>query len=214
LRRRAERLAEETPTLVGLAHGFSFPLAYFEAHGLPLDWPAFLDDFQRHWPTDKEHTYVDFVRHGMTGDGAAVRFGDWRWRRATEEAAGMTKSLFHFQAPGSVAKATHAGLPWLRFIRQRLGARVHVWPLDGWDIPAGRSALVEAYPRLWRLDVPRAGRNDHQQDAYAIAAALRRVDGIESLGPFLRPELTAEERRRAEIEGWILGLIRGGDRAG
>src|SRR5262249_29181307 len=34
-----ERLREEPPTLVGLDHGFSFPLQYFETHGLPLDWP-------------------------------------------------------------------------------------------------------------------------------------------------------------------------------
>ena len=50
-----DRLAEATPTLVGIDHGFSFPLRYFEAHGLKPDWPAFLDDFQRHWPTDEEH---------------------------------------------------------------------------------------------------------------------------------------------------------------
>jgi hypothetical protein len=29
-----------------------------KAHGLKPGWPAFLDDFQRHWPTD-EDTYVD-----------------------------------------------------------------------------------------------------------------------------------------------------------
>src|SRR5262249_12417179 len=54
----AERLAEQVPTLVGIDHGFSFPLRYFEAYGLKPDWPAFLDDFQRHWPTDDDHTYV------------------------------------------------------------------------------------------------------------------------------------------------------------
>ena len=49
-----ERLAEHVPTLVGIDHGFSFPLRYFEVHGVAPDWPAFLDDFQRHWPTDIE----------------------------------------------------------------------------------------------------------------------------------------------------------------
>jgi hypothetical protein len=42
---------------------------------------------------------------------------------------------------GAVAKSTHAGIPWLRFIRQRLGARVHFWPFDGWDIPDSRFEL-------------------------------------------------------------------------
>jgi hypothetical protein len=45
--------------LVGIDHGFSFTLQYFEQHGLPLDWSSYLDDFQRHWPTD-EDIYVDF----------------------------------------------------------------------------------------------------------------------------------------------------------
>ena len=31
----AERLAEQVPTLVGIDHGFSFPLRYFEAYGPP-----------------------------------------------------------------------------------------------------------------------------------------------------------------------------------
>ncbi|MGZ8410789.1 MAG: hypothetical protein ACXWVS_12860, partial [Hyphomicrobium sp.] len=80
-----DKLAEDTPTLVGIDHGFSFPLRYFEAHGLEHDWAAFLDDFQRHWPTG-EDIYVDFVRDGTIGNGAA-RMGDLRWRRLTEERA-------------------------------------------------------------------------------------------------------------------------------
>ena len=151
-----ERLAEDVPTLVGIDHGFSFPLRYFEAHGLLPDWPRFLDDFQRHWPTDEDHTYVDFVRDGIRGNGAA-RMGNARWRRLTEERAGGAKSVFHFDVQGSVAKSTHAGIPWLRFIRQRLGARVHFWPFDGWDIPAGRSAIAEVYPALWCAQLRQRG---------------------------------------------------------
>jgi hypothetical protein len=60
-----ERLAEDTPTLIGIDHGFSFPLRYFEVHCLLPDWPSFLDDFQRHWPTEDDHAYVDFVREGV-----------------------------------------------------------------------------------------------------------------------------------------------------
>jgi len=74
-----ERLSEEPSALVGIDHGFSFPLQYFEQHNLPHDWHAFLDDFQQHWPTDDGHTYVDFVRDGLCGDGAA-RCGNSRWR--------------------------------------------------------------------------------------------------------------------------------------
>jgi len=51
-----ERLAEDLPTLLGIDHGFSFPLRYFEVHRLVSDWPAFLEDFQPHWPMDGDYT--------------------------------------------------------------------------------------------------------------------------------------------------------------
>ena len=199
-----ERLAENSPSLVGIDHGFSFPLRYFESHGLKPDWPAFLDDFQHHWPTDGDHTYVDFVREGAFGNGAA-RTGNARWRRLTEERAGGAKSVFHFDVQGSVAKSTHAGIPWLRFIRQRLSERVHFWPFDGWDIPAGSSVIAEVYPGLWSRGFAREGRTGDQHDAYSIAAWLSRADRVGNLGPFLRPALTPPERAVAEVEGWILG---------
>ena len=47
-------LSAEKPILVGIDHGFSFPVRYFQENGVPLDWRAFLDDFCRHWPTDED----------------------------------------------------------------------------------------------------------------------------------------------------------------
>lgn len=199
-----ERLAEDTPTLVGIDHGFSFPLRYFEQHGLALDWPAFLDDFQHHWPTD-ENIYVDFVRWGLEGNGAA-RLGNSRWRRLTEIRAGGAKSVFHFDVTGSVAKSSHAGIPWLRFIRQQLGGRVHSWPFDGWVVPTGQSAIAEVYPALWSRQFASEGRTRDQHDAFSIAAWLSRADREGSLGAFMKPELSPEERALAQVEGWILGV--------
>ena len=161
--------------------------------------------FQRHWPTDDDHTYVDFVREGAFGNGAA-RTGNARWRRLTEERAGGAKSVFHFDVQGSVAKSTHAGIPWLRFIRHRLGERVHFWPFDGWDIPAGRSAVAEVYPSLWSHNLPREGRDAHQHDAYSAAAWMRRADLDGGIAAFLHPPLAPAERTVAQIEGWILGV--------
>jgi hypothetical protein len=199
-----EKLVENVPTLVGIDHGFSFPLRYFETHGLKLDWPSFLDDFQSHWPTD-EDIYVEFVRDGLRGNGAA-RMGNTRWRRLTEERAGSAKSVFHFDVQGSVAKSTHAGVPWLRFIRHRLGGRVHFWPFDGWDIPAGRSAIVEVYPALWSHGFSRADRTGDQHDAFSIAAWLSHADRDEGLPTSLNPDLSPSERTQAQVEGWILGV--------
>jgi hypothetical protein len=75
-----EILSEDVPTLVGIDHGFSFPLRYFENHGILPNWPTFLEDFQCHWPTDGDTIYVEFIRKGSLGNGGA-RMGNSRWRR-------------------------------------------------------------------------------------------------------------------------------------
>jgi len=114
--------------------------------------------------TDQDNVYVDFVRDGIRGS-AMARSGNPRWRRLTEVRA-RAKSVFHFDVQGSVAKSTHAGIPWLRHLRQRTAGRVHFWPFDGWQIPSGRSVVAEVYPALWNRSFPREDRDSHQQDAY------------------------------------------------
>jgi hypothetical protein len=198
-----EHLPEMQPTLVGIDHGFSFPLRYFDKYHLPHDWPAFLDDFQRHWPTDDQYAYVDFVRDGLRGNGAA-RCGNTRCRRVTEVRA-AAKSAFHFDVPGSVAKSTHAGLPWLRYIRLHVPG-VHFWPFDGWDVPAGRSVVAEVYPSLWSRAFAQVNRNEHQHDAFSVAEWMRRSDLDGTLADFLAPALAPAERKAAYVEGWILGI--------
>lgn len=200
------RLSEESTTLVGIDHAFSFPLKYFDSCHLKRDWVAFLEDFQRHWPTDQDSVSVDSVRQGKVGNGAA-RSGSSRWRRLTEERAGSAKSVFHFDVPGAVAKSTHTGLPWLLYLRQHLGDRVHFWPFDSWTIPAGRSVVAEVYPSLWRHGFASEGRTNDQQDAYAVATWMRQADRDGRLGELFDPSLTPDERELAHVEGWILGVM-------
>jgi hypothetical protein len=191
------------PTIVGIDHGFSFPMRYFERHGLPPDWPAFLDDFCAHWPTDAPHTYVDFVRDGLAGNGAA-RTVNARWRRLTEEATGAAKSVFHFDVQGSVAKSTHAGLPWLRHIRQARPA-LHFWPFDGWSPAPGASVIAEAYPRLWSAAYPQEERTADQHDAYTIARWLQEAVRDGTIDDALAPPAPEPIAMTAQVEGWILG---------
>jgi len=204
----AEGLAQtqSQATLVGIDHNFSFPLAYFKAHGLPLDWQTFLEDFQRHWPTDKDNTYVDFVRDGLDGNGNA-RLGDSRWRRLAEIRTRTAKSAFHFDVQGSVAKSSHSGLPWLLYLRERLAGNIHFWPFDGWDIQAGRSVVTEVYPSLWSRSFAREERNADQHDAYSVAEWMRQTDRNGELARFFKPSLEPEEEKVARIEGWILGVM-------
>jgi len=201
----ATELRDGPPTLVGIDHAFSFPLRYFEVHRLPPEWPAFLDDFQRHWPTDEENMYVDFIREGTKGNGVD-RMGSSRWRRMTEERC-RAKSVFHFDVPGSVAKSTHAGLPWLRYLRQQLGEKIHFWPFDGWSPPPGRSVIAEVYPALWSRSFPSEGRNPHQHDAYSAARWMRESDAANTLATYFNPQLRPTERTLARLEGWILGIV-------
>ena len=132
--------------------------------------------------------------------------GNPHWRRLTEVRAGSAKSVFHFDVQGSVAKSTHAGIPWLRFIRQRLGERAHFWPFDGWNIPAGRSAVVEVYPSLWSRNFAREERTaistTHIRPPRGCAAPI----STGALRAFLNPSLATPERAVAQVEGWILGV--------
>ncbi|WP_203595429.1 hypothetical protein [Salipiger sp. PrR002] len=198
-----QELDSVCPTIVGIDHAFSFPMRYFERHGLEPDWPAFLDDFCLHWPTDQPHTYVDFVRHGHVGNGGA-RTGERRWRRLTEEATGSAKSVFHFDVQGAVAKSTHAGIPWLRQIRAKR-PELHFWPFDGWTPAAGTSVIAEAYPRLWSAAYPKEERTPDQHDAYAIARWLQEADQCGEIVNALAAPMPDPIAATGLVEGWILG---------
>jgi hypothetical protein len=200
------RLSEGAPTLVGIDHAFSFPIAYFDECTLTHDWHEFLDDFQRHWPTDAPATYVEFVRDGACGSGNE-RKGDPSWLRLTERWTAAAKSVFLFDVQGSVAKSTHAGLPWLRHIRNECKPKPHFWPFDGWQVPPGASVIAEVYPSLWMKRFARENRDGDQHAAYCAAAWLQRADQEGSLPIFLDPPLKLEERNVANIEGWILGAL-------
>lgn len=200
----ASVLADGVPTLVGVDHAFSFPIRYFERYLILPDWDVFLDDFQAHWPTDEPNTYVDFVRHGSVGNGAA-RSGLSRWRRLCEERT-RAKSVFHFDVQGSVAKSTHAGIPWLRWLRRQRGLRLHFWPFDGWQPAEGVSAVAEVYPSLWKHAWPIGDRTGDQHDAYCVAAWLQQADRGGRLPQHFKPSLGQQEEAIARVEGWILGV--------
>ena len=120
----AERLLAEAQSgrrfLAGIDHCFSFPASYFKRYGLKT-WPAFLDDFVHHWPTHGDHVYVDFVRdgvmqrdHGLPPPGQRV--GKASELRLCERWTSSAKSVFKFDVQGSVAKSSHAGIPWLKWL--------------------------------------------------------------------------------------------------
>jgi hypothetical protein len=201
-----EELDRDIPTLVGIDHAFSFPLAYFEKYRLSSDWEDFLVDFHHHWPTDAQHMYVCFIRKAPSGRGLK-RTGERNWLRLTERWTATAKSVFLFDVQGSVAKSTFAGLPWLLYLRNWCKRPIHFWPFDGWKVPQGSSVVAEVYPSLWTRRYPRDDRDGDEHAAYAAAAWLQRADRNGSFGNYWNPPLTPEELGIAKIEGWILGVV-------
>lgn len=203
-----ELLRGDAVFIAGIDHGFSFPETYFERYQIKSH-AEFLDDFCRHWPTDREDCSVDSVRQQATlvpRKGISLRTGTSREFRLTERWTSSAKSVFQFDVQGSVAKSTHAGLPWLQFLRRHAGKRLHLWPFDGWQIPKGKCCLAEIYPAIFKNRYERGERSADQQDAYAVARWLSDCDSRGILPGYLQPPLTAAERDRAALEGWILGV--------
>jgi len=200
-----QALESDESVIIGIDHGFSFPMSYMERYGQKT-WDGFLDDFMRHWPTADPNVYIESIRERYP---YPQRTGEPTELRLCEQWTVGAKSVFHFDVQGSVAKSTHAGLPWLLWLRggpMCEGVDAHFWPFDGFDVPEGKSVVAEAYPSLFRRRYPKEGRTADEHDAYSVAAWLRDADRRCTLNHYFSPPLTLPERKQVALEGWILGV--------
>ena len=212
-----ERLKGSVTTIVGIDHGFSFPTQYFRHYRKETwpDWDRFLNDFQQVWRTDcdcvrVETRYYEQIELMMKGRATGCRFGRGDWKRLTEP--DKAKSVFDFMDQAPVAHSTHAGIPWLRYIREQLrkaNAKVHFWPFDGWNVEDGYSVVAEVYPALWSELYPNlhGARDRHDLDAYRVARWMSEKDRALLLRSFFRPRLNGLGYAQAAREGWILGVV-------
>ena len=218
-----KRLRESSiPTLVGIDHGFSFPIDYFDYYKLPKkEWVLFLEDFAKYWTIGEKYPTVATrwkEQEALKRDGQpdGHRLGDKDWFRLTDRFSRASSSVFDFHAMGrDVAHSTHAGLPWLLEIRRLLGAdlsAVNFWPYDKWDITLGQSAVVEVYPALWnrRFDTVYHDSGGHKHDAWCVSKWMSKTDRNGILQQYFRPRLTDEQTNLAETEGWIFGVLGNG----
>lgn len=173
----AQRLLDESHVngrfLAGIDHCFSFPQSYFDRYKL-TSWARFLSDFVEHWPTRGDNIYVDFVRDGSMHrrrecSPPGKRCGKNDEFRLCERWTSSAKCVFQFDVQGSVAKSSHAGIPWLHWLREKAADRLHFWPFDGWEPAPDKSVVVEVYPSIFRKRYERDGRSPDEQDAYATA---------------------------------------------
>ena len=101
-----EQLKNNHSIIIGIDHAFSFPDSYMKRYDIS-SWNHFLDDFQTHWPTDKDSATVESLRKNNERTGMSDEF------RLTEKWTPSSKSVFQFDMTGQVAKSSHAGIPWL-----------------------------------------------------------------------------------------------------
>lgn len=197
-----QSLSTEEPVIIGIDHGFSFPIHYMQRYRIE-HWDHFLSDFMRHWPAADPKTSIDELRNS-----SPLRTGSAKDLRLCEQWTSSAKSVFQFDVQGSVAKSTHAGLPWLLWLREmpRPSTAIHFWPFDGFEVPEGASVVTECHPSLFRRRYTKEQRNTDEHNAWSLANWLRETDQRELFDHYFNPPLNLPERRQAALEGWILGV--------
>ena len=196
-----EQFKSGDPVIIGIDHGFSFPMSYMKRYQI-ANWDQFLVDFQQHWPTDQDNDSVESLRKGNKRTGKHTEF------RLTENWTSSAQSVFKLDGAGTVGKSTHCGIPWLRFIRRNANPanRPHFWPFDGFDIPPNKSVIVEIFPSIFRKRYPRRYKTPDEHDATCVAQWLKDMDTRGRLSTYFNPPLNDKEREIAKLEGWILGV--------
>lgn len=191
---------EDGRSLIGIDHAFSYPSSEFRRRQL-TSWDDLLHYFENHWPTRTRAVRECPAWHELEGVERTFRLTD-QWTQSA-------LSIFHgWRGNGvNVFFSTHAGIPWLRWIRDRPSNMVHFWPFDGWKVVSSKSVIVEVYPRVFRrrYEHPFASDSD-RRDAYLVCKWFQDRDTKGLLAPYFSPPLTDEERKKARLEGWILGV--------
>jgi hypothetical protein len=197
-----DRLQESIPTIVGIDHAFSYPL---EAMGLGArnSWGEFLEWFEGHWPTRDVP-----VQACVAPNLADLEEHEKRLRLTDRWAPTAMPLCSGWEANGpNVFFSTHAGIPWLRWLRQETVGRVHFWPFDGFSVPPGKSVVAEVYPRVFRRRYQdETTLTSDERDAWLVCRWLKDRDEKDLLAPYFQPPLDEEERRLVRVEGWILGV--------
>ena len=229
-----KRAAAE-PTLFGFDFSFAPPLIERGEYlpGEP-DVPATAREFWAYVDSrcdDEDLGAASFLeeahrRHFYFGIADGVKAPFMRFRQCDQalNAQGGRKTASAYDAIGAaqVAKASFAGMRLLH----RLDGKVAIWPMD--PLPAGGSAVVEIYTRIYLRRAGLSGRklrtraelnaalaglgsaparlrfepNDHQTDALVTAAGMRALaaDPDAFAPPGLTPEI-------ARCEGWTFGVL-------
>lgn len=194
-----DTIMAEGNAVIGIDHCFSLPEDYFTKFGLQ-DWNALLNFLSEKWPCHLPGVKVEEFRPEIESSCAGKRF------RRTELWTSGAKSIFSLNVNGQVGKSSFSGLPWLKWLRDSCGDRIHFWPFDGFAVPEGKTVIAEVYPSILSRRYEFFGDNPHERDAFSIAKWLQDMDEKGFLGRYFHPPLTEKEAGEARKEGWILGV--------
>ncbi len=197
-----DRLREDVPTIVGIDHAFSYPLEAVDERARG-SWVDFLAWFEERWPTR-----CQTVRECCKPYEAILKTHKEALRLTDKWAPTAMPICAGWKATGpNVFFSTHAGIPWLPWLRGQAGDRVHFWPFDGFEVPPGKSVVAEVYPRLFRRRYEEETTLiEDRLDAWLVCRWLKDRNDRNCLAQCFQPPLDEEEKRRARVEGWILGV--------
>jgi hypothetical protein len=125
--------------------------------------------------------------------------------RAVENRAAGFKPIFQLGGRGAVGLQSLCGMPHLFYLRTSCfqhKVALHCWPFDGWDQGNSAHFLVEWYPAIQNQ-----GRKSHEQDAEACVEWARAVDEDNQMSKYLLPDLLDNDKVKAAVEGWVLGVV-------
>lgn len=202
--------ADKGPVLVGLDHAFSLPATRLRQQSI-VSWDHLLVQFEGIVATQRRkvsEARADRRTAGLLDRPEGLDPEDWF--RLSERRTQQASSVLDFR-PRRVAFSTMAGIAQLAALRReaaRASAKLHFWPFDGFNIPAGFSAIVEIYPAILKRRFASVdGDTADQRDARCAADWLRAIVRDGHLATYLRPPLTQRQRTQALLEGWILGVM-------
>lgn len=91
-------------------------------------------------------------------------------------------------------------------IKDHIAQSLAIEQTDFDDGPFNRMGGLGKVYQLFGDRLPKEKRTPDEHDAYAVARWLSESAARGVLDRYFTPPLTLEERRIAEIEGWILGI--------
>jgi hypothetical protein len=126
-------------------------------------------------------------------------------RRLVEERYPKMKSIFQIGGIGSVGLQALFGISQIEKLLafcDNKNIPLQVWPFDGWDMLPETNLICEIYPALYNK-----GLKGDREDALASAQWFAGNRKVNTLAEQFRPQLNATERRRAQTEGWVPGVL-------